>query len=198
MTCCFLIAAFYACRCADTKLRNLYSYYHPRTLTANIRRRRGSKVAINLPLFFDENTPRPHIDPTIPWDRKVFREDPGTLIFAPTSYAPLHLTCNAANMIHRGKSGSCEAGSRIYGRDGLRHGMLLPTAHLPSMQRRRLAKIVRRVCARRAYHGELYTASVDTYPDRLAVVSVDGRKSVIPRIHRRRGLSMGRYLGIGG
>ncbi|KZV60720.1 glutamate-cysteine ligase catalytic subunit [Peniophora sp. CONT] len=45
------------------------------TLTANIRRRRGSKVAINLPLFFDEHTPRPHIDPTIPWDRNVFRED---------------------------------------------------------------------------------------------------------------------------
>ena len=48
-----------------------------RTLTANIRRRRGSKVAINLPLFFDENTPRPFIDPTIPWDRKIYPEDPG-------------------------------------------------------------------------------------------------------------------------
>ena len=48
-----------------------------RTLTANIRRRRGSKVAINLPIFIDEKTPRPFVDPTIPWDRAVYAEDPG-------------------------------------------------------------------------------------------------------------------------
>ena len=30
-----------------------------RTLTANIRKRRGEKVAINLPLFFDTKTPKP-------------------------------------------------------------------------------------------------------------------------------------------
>lgn len=48
-----------------------------RTLTANIRRRRGSKVAINLPLFIDEKTPRPFIDPTIPWDRALYAEDLG-------------------------------------------------------------------------------------------------------------------------
>ncbi|KAF8639556.1 hypothetical protein AX17_001460 [Amanita inopinata Kibby_2008] len=46
------------------------------TLTANIRRRRGSKVAINLPIFFDKETPRPFIDPTIPWDRSIYPEDP--------------------------------------------------------------------------------------------------------------------------
>lgn len=45
------------------------------TLTANIRRRRGSKVAINLPIYFDENTPKPFVDPTIPWGRNVFPED---------------------------------------------------------------------------------------------------------------------------
>ncbi|KAJ7647373.1 glutamate-cysteine ligase catalytic subunit [Roridomyces roridus] len=45
------------------------------TLTSNIRQRRGSKVAINLPLFFDTNTPRPFIDPTIPWDRSIYPED---------------------------------------------------------------------------------------------------------------------------
>ncbi|KAF9051084.1 glutamate-cysteine ligase catalytic subunit [Hymenopellis radicata] len=45
------------------------------TLTANIRRRRGSKVAINLPIFFDEQTPKPFIDPTIPWDRNLYSED---------------------------------------------------------------------------------------------------------------------------
>ncbi|KAF5351769.1 hypothetical protein D9756_007617 [Leucocoprinus leucothites] len=46
------------------------------TLTANIRTRRGSKVAINLPVFFDEKTPKPFIDPTIPWDRNIYPEDP--------------------------------------------------------------------------------------------------------------------------
>ncbi|RDB24730.1 Glutamate--cysteine ligase [Hypsizygus marmoreus] len=45
------------------------------TLTANIRRRRGSKVAINLPLFIDSQTPRPFIDPSIPWDRSLYPED---------------------------------------------------------------------------------------------------------------------------
>lgn len=48
-----------------------------RTLTANIRRRRGSKVAINLPIFRDTNTPRPFIDPTIPYNRNIYAEDPG-------------------------------------------------------------------------------------------------------------------------
>ncbi|KAL5528478.1 GSH1 [Sanghuangporus sanghuang] len=45
------------------------------TLTANIRSRRGSKVAINLPLFFDSKTPKPFIDPTVPWDRSIYAED---------------------------------------------------------------------------------------------------------------------------
>ncbi|KDQ21139.1 hypothetical protein BOTBODRAFT_25566 [Botryobasidium botryosum FD-172 SS1] len=45
------------------------------TLTANFRRRRGAKNAANVPIFFDTNTPRPFIDPSIPWDRNVFRED---------------------------------------------------------------------------------------------------------------------------
>ncbi|KAI9481397.1 MAG: glutamate-cysteine ligase-domain-containing protein [Benjaminiella poitrasii] len=45
------------------------------TLTANIRRRRGSKVKINMPIFHDINTPKPFIDPTIPWDRQLFDHD---------------------------------------------------------------------------------------------------------------------------
>ncbi|KAF4567620.1 hypothetical protein EYR40_006621 [Pleurotus pulmonarius] len=45
------------------------------TLTANIRQRRGSKVAINLPLFVDAKTPRPFVDPAIPWDRDIYPED---------------------------------------------------------------------------------------------------------------------------
>ncbi|KAI0049977.1 glutamate-cysteine ligase catalytic subunit [Auriscalpium vulgare] len=46
------------------------------TLTANIRKRRGSKVAINLPIFVDTRTPRPFVDPTIPWQRNIYPEDP--------------------------------------------------------------------------------------------------------------------------
>ncbi|KAI9023558.1 glutamate-cysteine ligase-domain-containing protein [Phycomyces nitens] len=45
------------------------------TLTANIRRRRGAKVEINVPIFHDTKTPKPFIDPTIPWDRKLFKHD---------------------------------------------------------------------------------------------------------------------------
>ncbi|KAI9295415.1 GCS-domain-containing protein [Neoconidiobolus thromboides FSU 785] len=44
------------------------------TLTANIRRRRGSKVAINIPIYHDINTPKPFIDPSIP-DRNLFHND---------------------------------------------------------------------------------------------------------------------------
>ncbi|SNX85726.1 probable gamma-glutamylcysteine synthetase [Melanopsichium pennsylvanicum] len=45
------------------------------TLAANIRKRRGSKVAINMPIFKDVNTPSPFIDPSIPWHRNLFPED---------------------------------------------------------------------------------------------------------------------------
>ncbi|CAB4493439.1 uncharacterized protein OCT59_000526 [Rhizophagus irregularis] len=45
------------------------------TLTANIRKRRGSKVAINMPIFHDIKTPKPFIDPTIPRNRNLFPED---------------------------------------------------------------------------------------------------------------------------
>lgn len=30
---------------------------------------------MNMPLFFDKNTPRPFIDPSIPWDRDIFAGD---------------------------------------------------------------------------------------------------------------------------
>jgi len=36
------------------------------TLTANIRERRGGKVSINIPIFHDENTPRPFKEPVPP------------------------------------------------------------------------------------------------------------------------------------
>lgn len=34
-------------------------------------------MAINLPIFIDDRTPRPFVDPTIPWQRNVFPEDAG-------------------------------------------------------------------------------------------------------------------------
>ncbi|KAG2039997.1 glutamate-cysteine ligase-domain-containing protein [Suillus americanus] len=43
-------------------------------LRDNVLSRRGSKVAINLPIFIDERTAQPFIDPTIPWQR--YPEDP--------------------------------------------------------------------------------------------------------------------------
>ena len=45
------------------------------TLAANIRSRRGSKVAINIPVFYDENTPKPFNDPTIDYHRHLYPED---------------------------------------------------------------------------------------------------------------------------
>lgn len=45
------------------------------TLAANIRSRRGAKVAINMPVFYDVNTPRPFNDPTVDYDRHLYPED---------------------------------------------------------------------------------------------------------------------------
>ncbi|KAK9480978.1 glutamate-cysteine ligase-domain-containing protein [Lipomyces japonicus] len=45
------------------------------TLTANIRERRGSKVAMNVAIFKDKNTPIPFIDRTIPLNRNLYPED---------------------------------------------------------------------------------------------------------------------------
>ncbi|KAI9843493.1 MAG: Zn finger-containing GTPase- Activating Protein for ARF [Thelocarpon superellum] len=45
------------------------------TLAANIRSRRGRKVAINVPVFRDTNTPWPFADPTVDYDLHQFPED---------------------------------------------------------------------------------------------------------------------------
>lgn len=45
------------------------------SLTANIRARRGRKVAMNVPIFYDEETPRQFHDPTVPLDRQLYPED---------------------------------------------------------------------------------------------------------------------------
>lgn len=34
---------------------------------------------MNLPIFVDERTPQPFIDPSIPWDRNLFTEDQGAV-----------------------------------------------------------------------------------------------------------------------
>lgn len=45
------------------------------TLAKNIRCRRGSKVAMNVPVFYDVNTPKPFHDPTVDYDRHIYPED---------------------------------------------------------------------------------------------------------------------------
>ena len=91
----------------------------------NIRSRRGSKVSVNLPLFFDENTPRPFIDPVIPWERDIYPEDPG-LFYCSTIL--MFLT----NLL-RGHEWGSTARSYLYGCDGVRDGMLLLAGHIPSV-----------------------------------------------------------------
>ncbi|KKA26882.1 hypothetical protein TD95_003254, partial [Thielaviopsis punctulata] len=45
------------------------------TLAANIRSRRGRKVQVNVPVFFDENTPKPWVDPTVNFNMHTWPED---------------------------------------------------------------------------------------------------------------------------
>ncbi|KAK0388280.1 hypothetical protein NLU13_4525 [Sarocladium strictum] len=45
------------------------------TLAANIRSRRGRKVQVNVPVFHDENTPKPWKDPTVNFDLHNWPED---------------------------------------------------------------------------------------------------------------------------
>ncbi|CAE6440672.1 unnamed protein product [Rhizoctonia solani] len=49
------------------------------SLVANMKNRRGTKVAANVPLYFDTNTPRPFVDPSIPWETGVSTEDHGAI-----------------------------------------------------------------------------------------------------------------------
>lgn len=44
-------------------LSHLAALFSARTLTANIRRRRGAKVEINVPVFHDAKTPKPYLEP---------------------------------------------------------------------------------------------------------------------------------------
>jgi hypothetical protein len=100
----------------------------PRTLTANIRRRRGSKVAINLPLFIDERTPRPFVDPTIPWQRDIYPEDPGefsSILLVPAS--------ELMDLAIRGKTGCRSHRPYLHGRHGLWYGLQLSAADLPGV-----------------------------------------------------------------
>lgn len=45
------------------------------TLAANIRARRGRKVELNVPVYHDENTPKPFKDPTVDYDLHNWPED---------------------------------------------------------------------------------------------------------------------------
>ncbi|KAF8125709.1 glutamate-cysteine ligase-domain-containing protein [Boletus edulis] len=50
------------------------------TLTASIRSRKGHQVSVNLPIFNDDKTPRPFVDPTIPWQRSLYPVDNGVAL----------------------------------------------------------------------------------------------------------------------
>ncbi|KAL5639422.1 hypothetical protein ACGC1H_006807 [Rhizoctonia solani] len=63
------------------------------SIIANMKSRRGSKVAANVPIYFDTNTPKPFIDPTIPWDRGVSPEDHGAIKY---DHIYLDTTCFGA------------------------------------------------------------------------------------------------------
>lgn len=65
-----------------------------RTLTANIRRRRGGKVAINVPIFFDSKTEKPFVDHSLPLARGKWPEDKGP--FAPLSF-PVYIFFGGRN-----------------------------------------------------------------------------------------------------
>lgn len=100
------------------------------TLTGNIRSRRGAKVAINVPIFKDVNTPSPFIDPTIPWDRTRYPGDAG-------EYIPTWSLQSKADtsLFTRGQKWCCQAGSYLYGCHGVWDGMLLPSNHISSVER---------------------------------------------------------------
>ena len=122
-----------------------------RTLTANIRTRRGSKVAINLPLFIDEKTLRPFIDPAIPWDRNLYPEDPGSYHVTPLTRIPLLTAADT----RRGEKWRCLTRPYLHGCYGLWNGLLLFTIDVPIVQRSRCTTDVRCPCPGRAYYGEL-------------------------------------------
>lgn len=105
----------------------IYSIYHCRTLTANIRSRRGSKVAINLPLFIDSETPRPFIDPSIPWDRSLYPEDPRNW-----SAFSLYILCSSVRVI-RGQEWCSTSGPYIPRCHGLWNGLLLPPVNVSGL-----------------------------------------------------------------
>ncbi|OBZ70552.1 Glutamate--cysteine ligase [Grifola frondosa] len=118
------------------------------TLTANIRRRRGSKVAINLPIFIDKNTPRPFVDPTIPWQREIYPRRP------------------------RGEEWRGAHRSYLHGCDGLRDGLQLPATDVPVLQHHRGETALALTAASPLWRG--YIADVDCRWDVVAG-SVDDR-----------------------
>ncbi|KAI9623777.1 hypothetical protein H4Q26_014507 [Puccinia striiformis f. sp. tritici PST-130] len=70
------------------------------TLTRNIRHRRGSKVAIFVPIFPDSNTPNPFRDPTVPIEAPEI-SDPSQLSSSssPVSSRPIPETCSGSDRI---------------------------------------------------------------------------------------------------
>jgi hypothetical protein len=158
-----------------------------RTLTANIRRRRKSKVAINLPIFIDDRTPRPFVDPTIPWQRNVFPEDAGGVpSIAPADEDDLIIPS-------RGEKRCSTYRSHLHGRDGLRHGMLLSASDLPMLQHRPSAPHVRRSHPNRTHNGMRVFTHLFCLSFLMPFIArVDGCKPALAGLHRRCGLPVER------
>lgn len=133
----FLLVIFFVQSNADKYDYQQSARFAPcgsRTLTANIRRRRGSKVAINLPIYIDERTPRPFVDPTIPWHRDVFPEDAGAPVGSMVSFCekPI-IVLTTISFPFRGETWRCPYRSHLHGCDGFRHGLLLSSTDVPML-----------------------------------------------------------------
>jgi hypothetical protein len=82
---------------------------------------------MNMPIFFDEKTPKPFIDPDIDFNRGKWPEDASAYTYC--ALVALELT-----VMSRRERRSCAARSYLHGRHGIRDGMLLPSDYLSGMQ----------------------------------------------------------------
>ena len=95
-----------------------------RTLTANIRQRRGSLVDIRVPLFIDTHT-------ELPDGMKEAPKSNGN-----ASEFIMRMRCVFTEMF-RSRQADRRNTLHPHGRNGFRHGLLLPSDHFPGVERGR-------------------------------------------------------------
>ena len=81
---------------------------------------------MNVPLFFDVKTPRPFIDPTIPWDRSIYPEDSG-------KFSVIIYIIPAPDLDIRGEEWRRSPGPHIHGCYGIRWWLLLLASDPPGV-----------------------------------------------------------------